>query len=121
MRTAHLSIEQKIGVNLDGILFDTEIVLQLSLVTIELLVEGLCLPEVIVQHLEGVQDVGHLGDQLSLGGITLFLQVGFLSPIIDQTYLCIWGWMLALLVLSSKNTFSLENLFFFKERSGRPT
>ena len=86
MRTAHLSIEQKIGVNLDGILFDTEIVLQLSLVTIELLVEGLRLPEVIVQHLEGVQDVGHFGDQLSLGGITFFLHVGFFSPLKYLTY-----------------------------------
>ena len=118
MRTAHLSIEQKIGVNLDGILFDTEIVLQLSLVTIELLVEGLRLPEVIVQHLEGVQDVGHLGDQLSLGGITLFLQVCFLSPIIDQTKLDV---VLLIVVIEFEKYFSFRNLFFFKERSGQPT
>ena len=85
--SGHLSIEQKIGVNLDGVLFDPEIVLQLSLVTRELLVKGLRLPEVIVQDLEGVQDVGHFGHQLSLRGITLFLQVGFLSPLIYQTYL----------------------------------
>ena len=45
--------------------------------------KGLRLPEVIVQHLESVQDVGHFGDQLSLGGITLFLYVGFLSPKIN--------------------------------------
>ena len=82
--TGHLSIEQKIGVNLDGILFNPKIVLQLSFVTRELLVKGLRLPEVIVQDLEGVQDVGHLGHQLSLGGITLFLLAGLLSPITIQ-------------------------------------
>ena len=84
--TGHLSIEQKIGVNLDGILLDTEIVLQLSLVTIQLLVKGLRLPEVIVQHLQGVQDVGHFRDQLSLGWIALFLLDGLLSST-DNIYI----------------------------------
>ena len=79
VKTGYLSIEQKIGVNLDRILFNPEIVLQLALVAIELLVKRLCFPEVVVQHLQSVQNVGHFRHQLSLWWITLLLRAGFLS------------------------------------------
>ena len=78
--SGHLSIEQKIGVNLDGILFNPKIVLQLSFVTRELLVKGLRLPEVIVEYLESVQDVCHFSNQLCLWRVCLLLHCMVFVP-----------------------------------------
>ena len=75
-----LSIHEKIGINLNRILLDIEIVLQLALVETEFLVERLRPPEVIVEDLQRVQDVGHLGHQLCLRGITFLLRARVFGP-----------------------------------------